>query len=146
MASTRWRACTELGAPALHTATLRRSWDDSYISEYGELPVLAYVKETYDATVAIALAAEAAGSADGAAIRDQLRNIAGAPGDPIPGTPDGIADALGLLGEGMDIDYQGTSGVLEWDEHGDLRRGYIGIWRFTAEGRIEDLESVAYGG
>ena len=122
------------------------SWDDAYIAEYGELPVLAYVKETYDATVAIALAAEAAGSVDGAAIRDRLREIAESPGDPIPGTPDGIADALGLLGEGKDIDYKGTSGVLEWDEHGDLRRGYIGIWRFTEGGRIEDLESIAYGG
>ena len=121
-------------------------WDGSYIAAYGELPVLAYVKETYDATVAIALAAQAAGSADGAAIRDQLRNIAGAPGDPILGTPDGIADALALLGEGKDIDYKGTSGVLEWDEHGDLRRGFIGVWRFTADGRIEDLESIAYGG
>ena len=122
------------------------SWDDSYISEYGELPVLAYVKETYDATVAIALAAEAAGSVDGEAIRDRLREIVESPGDPIPGTHDGIADALALLGEGKDIDYKGTSGVLEWDEHGDLRRGFIGVWRFTEDGRIEDLESIAYGG
>ena len=29
---------------------------------------------------------------------------------------------------------------------GDLRRGFIGVWRFTADGRIEDLESIAYGG
>ena len=119
-------------------------WDDSYIAAYGELPVLAYVKETYDATVAIALAAQAAGSVDGAAIRDRFRNIAESPGDPIPGTPDGIADAIALLGEGKDIDYKGTSGVLEWDEHGDLRRGFIGVWRFTADGRIEDIESVAF--
>ena len=41
------------------------AWDDAYIAVYGELPVLAYVKETYDATVAIALAAQAAGSIDG---------------------------------------------------------------------------------
>ena len=120
------------------------SWDDAYIAAYGELPVLAYVKETYDATVAIALAAEAAGSVDGEAIRDQLRGIAEPPGDFIPGTPDGVADALALLGEGKDIDYKGTSGVLEWDEHGDLRRGFIGVWRFTEGGRIEDWESIAY--
>ena len=122
------------------------SWDDAYIAAYGELPVLAYVKETYDATVAIALAAEAAGSVDGEAIRDQLRGIAESPGNPIPGTPAGVADALALLGEGKDIDYEGTSGVLEWDEHGDVRRGFVGVWRFTADGRIEDLESIPYGG
>ena len=120
------------------------AWDDAYIAAYGALPVLAYVKETYDATVAIALAAQAAGSVDGEAIRGQLRDIAGPPGDRIPGTPDGIADALERLAEGQDIDYDGTSGVLEWDEHGDVRRGYIGVWRFTPDGRIEDLESIPY--
>lgn len=121
-----------------------QAWDDAYITVYGELPVLAYVKETYDATVAIALAAQAAGSVDGEAIRDQLRDIAGPPGETIPGTPDGIADALERLAEGQDIDYEGTSGVLEWDEHGDARRGYIGVWRFTPDGGIEDLESIPY--
>ena len=34
---------------------------------------------------------------------------------------------------------------LDWDEHGDLVRGHIGIWRFTADERIEDLDAVAYG-
>ncbi len=121
------------------------AWDDAYIAVYGELPVLSYVKETYDATVAIALAAEAAGSLDGEAIRDELRNIAGPPGEAIPGTPDGIADTLEGLRAGGDIDYDGTSGVLEWDEHGDVRRGYIGVWRFTPDGGIEDLESIPYG-
>ncbi len=122
-----------------------QAWDDAYIAVYGALPVLAYVKETYDATVAIALAAQAAGSIDGEVIRDQLRNIAGPPGSRIPSTPDGIADGLTKLADGGDIDYDGTSGVLEWDEHGDVRRGYIGVWRFTVDGRIEDLESIPYG-
>ena len=74
-----------------------------------------------------------------------MRDIAGPPGEIIAGTPDGIADALERLAEGQDIDYDGTSGVLEWDEHGDVRRGYIGVWRFTPDGRIEDLESIPYG-
>ena len=132
-------------ARAPHSAA-SEAWDNSYIDEYGELPVLAYVKETYDATIAIALAAQAAGTVDGEAIRDQLRVIAGPPGDSIPATPDGVADALERLGEGGDIDYAGTSGVMEWDEHGDVRRGYVGVWRFTADGGIEDLESIPYGG
>ena len=40
------------------------AWEASFMTEYGELPVLAYVKETYDATVALALAAQAAGSVE----------------------------------------------------------------------------------
>ena len=47
------------------------AWEEAFVGEYGVLTVLAYVKETYDATIALALAAQAAGSIDGAAIRDQ---------------------------------------------------------------------------
>ena len=72
-------------------------WEAAYIAEYGELPVLAYVKETYDATVALALAAQAAGSVDGTAIRDHLREIAGPPGVTVLGTPSGWHTAYRCL-------------------------------------------------
>ena len=119
-------------------------WEAAYIAEYGELPVLAYVKETYDATVALALAAQAAGSVDGTAIRDHLREIAGPPGVTVLGTPSGVAHGLSLLAEGSDIDFDGAASTLDWDENGDLRRGHIGTWRFTSDGRIEELDTVAY--
>ena len=119
-------------------------WEAAYIAEYGGLPVLAYVKETYDATVALALAAQAAGSVDGAAIRDHLREIAGPPGRTVLGTPAGVADGLSLLADGRDIDFDGAASTLDWDENGDLRRGHIGTWRFTSDERIEDLDTVSY--
>ena len=81
-------------------------WEAAFVAEYGALPVLAYVKETYDATVALALAAQAAGSVDGAAIRDRLREIAGPPGVTVLGTPSGVADGLALLAEGRKIDFE----------------------------------------
>ena len=56
------------------------AWETAYRAEYGSLPAYAYVKETYDATVALALAAQAAGSVEGAAIRDRLRAIGSGPG------------------------------------------------------------------
>ncbi len=120
-------------------------WEAAFISEYGELPVLAYVKETYDATVALALATQAAGSVDGAAIRDHLRVVAGPPGRTVLGTPSGVAEGLSLLAEGRDVDFDGAASTLDWDENGDLRRGHIGTWRFTSDERIEELETVAYG-
>ena len=39
-------------------------WERAFLDEHGELPAFAYVKETYDAVIAIALAAEAAGVAE----------------------------------------------------------------------------------
>ena len=119
-------------------------WEASFVAEYGALPVLAYVKETYDATVALALAAQAAGSVDGDAIRDHLRGIAGPPGVTVLGTPGGVAEGLALLSEGREIDFDGAASTLDWDENGDLRRGHIGTWRFTSDGRIEELDTVSY--
>ena len=120
------------------------AWEASFMTEYGDLPVLAYVKETYDATVALALAAQAAGSVEGAAIRDRLREISGPPGRAVPGTAEGAADALSMLAEGRDIDFDGAANTLDWDENGDLLRGHIGTWRFTSDERIEELDSVFY--
>ena len=134
------------GSAQAPPSAMTEAWNDDYIAVYGELPVLAHVKEAYDATAAILLAAEAAGTVDGEAIRDQLRNIAGPPGQSIPGSANGIADALAMLAAGENIDYDGTAGSLEWDANGDVIRGYTGIWRFTPEGEIEDVESVAFGG
>ena len=73
------------GAPAPDNAATA-AWEASFEAEYGALPQSTYVKETYDATVALALAAQAAGNLDGAAIRDQLRAIGSPPGEIIMGT------------------------------------------------------------
>ena len=123
----------------------QEAWNRAYRHAYGELPVTPYVRETYDAAIAIALAAEAAGSVDGAAIRDQLRAVGAAPGEAVIAGAAGVARALEVLASGGDVDYEGASVSLDWDANGDLLRGHIGIWRFTRDERIEDLEAVAYG-
>ena len=120
------------------------AWEESFLAEFGELPVMTYVRETYDATVALALAAQAAGSLDGAAIRDHLRDVGGRPGQVVLGTAAGVADALRLLADGEEVDYEGVASSVDWDEHGDLRRGHIEVWRFTPDGRIETVETVLF--
>ena len=121
-----------------------RAWDAAYISEHGALPVLAYVREAYDATVALALAAQAARSVDGAAIRDRLRAVGAAPGAIVTAGPRGVADALRILAEGGEIDYEGAAVTMDWDENGDLRRGHVGIWHFTRDERVEEVGAVPY--
>ncbi|MCE2493534.1 MAG: ABC transporter substrate-binding protein [Alphaproteobacteria bacterium] len=121
------------------------AWEAAYVDEHGALPVLAYVKEAYDATVVLALAAQAAGRLDGAAIRDRLRAVGGGPGTVVTAGPRGVADALRILAEGGEVDYEGASGSMDWDGNGDLRRGHVGIWRFTGDERIEDVEAVPFG-
>ena len=120
------------------------AWEAGWRAAHGELPQSAYVKESYDAAIALGLAAQGAGSLDGAAIRDQLRAIGSAPGEQALAGPRGVAEALRLLREGEAIDYEGASVPLDWDEHGDLARGHIGVWRYTADGRIEDLSAEPF--
>ena len=120
------------------------AWDAAFVAAYGRLPEYAYVRATYDATVALALAAQAAGSVDGAAIRDQLRGVGSGPGAVIAPTAEGVAEALRILGEGGAVDYEGAATTMDWDANGDLRSGHIGVWRFTDDGRVEDLQSVQF--
>ncbi len=120
------------------------AWEAAWLAEYGALPVLAYVKEAYDATIALALAAQAAGRVDGDAVRDRLRAVGSAPGTVVYAGPRGVADALRTLADGGEIDYEGASGSMDWDANGDLRRGHIGIWRFTEDERVEEVRAVPF--
>ena len=120
------------------------AWGAAYAAEYGEATTSSYVKEAYDATIALALAAQAAGGVGGALIRDQLRAVGGAPGRVITADPASIADGLRVLAEGGEVDYEGAATTLDWDENGDLLRGHVGVWRFTEDERIEDLSSMPF--
>lgn len=82
------------------------AWEAAFLAEFGELPVTTYLRETYDATVALALAAQAARSLDGAAIRDHLRDIGGAAGQVVLGTAAGVAGGLRLLTDGREVDCE----------------------------------------
>lgn len=116
------------------------AWTRAYLDEHDGPPGLPYVKAAYDATIALALAAEAARSADGSAIRDQLRSIGAAPGLVVIPETASLAAGLEALRAGADVDYQGAAGTLDWDQHGDSAHGYVGIWEFGEDGSIVDLE------
>ena len=65
--------------------------------------------ESYDAAALIMLAMQAAGSAESADFKDQVMNVANAPGEQI--FPGELAKALQILADGGDIDYVGASAV-----------------------------------
>ena len=129
-------------APGTESALL---WESAFIEEFERPYGFPYTKQAYDAVIAFALAAEAAQSTDGAAIRDQLRRIGAAPGQVVLADVGSIRLGLIAAAAGEDIDYEGAAQSLEWDERGDLARGYVGIWRFTREGGIEDTGVIPYG-
>lgn len=121
---------TAAGAPETESgAAFEAAWE----AAYGELPALPYLKELYDAVYVISLAAEQADSVDAAAIRDALREVANAPGTVInPGT-EGWQAAVAAIDAGEDIDYEGASGTVEFDENGDITQGVIEVWQVEGE-------------
>jgi branched-chain amino acid transport system substrate-binding protein len=65
--------------------------------------------ESYDAAALIALAMQAAGSADRGAFASKVMEVANAPGEPIG--PGELGKGLQILADGGDVDYVGASAV-----------------------------------
>ena len=115
---------------------------DGYTAMWGQPPPanVSYVPSVYDATISLALAAQAAQSTEGPEIRDQLRGISDGQGMNL--TAAQLAAALGALERGQDIDFDGAVSSLDWDEHGDITRFTIGVWQFGADGEVEILRRI----
>jgi ABC-type branched-subunit amino acid transport system substrate-binding protein len=92
-----------------------------------------YGPESYDATVLIALAAYAANSTDGVEISKYLRQVSGGSGKGEKVTT--FADGAKLLAEGKQIDYDGASGPVTFDENGDPTEATIGIYQYGADNK-----------
>jgi branched-chain amino acid transport system substrate-binding protein len=80
-----------------------------------------YTAESYDAAAILALAMQAAGSADRAGIIANIANVANAPGEII--LPGEIAKGLTILANGGQVNYEGASNV-EFDANGDPAGSY----------------------
>ena len=68
-----------------------------------------FVAEAYDASALIMLAMQAAGSSDSQSFKDNVFDVANAPGEKI--YPGELGKALGILADGGDIDYVGATAV-----------------------------------
>jgi len=77
--------------------------------------------ESYDAAAIIALAVQAAGSADRTAIRDNVMSVVNAPGEKI--LPGQLGKAMEILSSGGDIDYVGATNV-EFSDVGETFGSY----------------------
>lgn len=96
----------------------------------------AYAGESYDAVNLIALASEAAGSVEGTEIAKQLESV----------SKDGtkcfdFAGCVTLLRNGEDIDYDGISGPVSFNEKGDPTEAAIGIYEYDAENKPQPSRS-----
>ncbi len=83
----------------------------------------------YDCPVIIALAAEVAGTDDPTVFVDEINGVTR------DGTKcDTYASCLALVADGVDIDYDGASGVLDFVDAGEPGAGYYDVYTFGADG------------
>jgi len=111
----------------------------AYTAEFGEAPPLPFIINAYDGVAVVGLAAYAAiqKGLDPTAenIRDNLRAVAGPPGEVI--LPGEFAKAFELLADGKKINYEGAAGSVDFDKYGDVVTP-IEIWTYKG-GTIETI-------
>jgi len=114
--------------PGLDVSTLG-DFTDKLLSVDPNLTDYSYAAESYDAVVLLSLAAYAANSTDGVEMAKYLRQVSGGSGDgeKVSTYEEGVA----LLDEGKQIDYDGPSGPITFDEHGDPTEATIGIYEYN---------------
>jgi len=114
--------------PGLDVSTLG-DFTDELLAVDPNLTDYSYAAESYDAVVLLSLAAYAANSTDGVEMAKYLRQVSGGSGDgeKVSTYEEGVA----LLDEGKQIDYDGPSGPITFDEHGDPTEATIGIYEYN---------------
>jgi neutral amino acid transport system substrate-binding protein len=122
------------------TGPAYQKFNDAYMAKYGT-ETTTFTANTYDAAAVIALAIEKAGSVDGTAIRDNIRAVANPPGVEVTD----IGEGLMLIREGKDINYQGASGDVNFDDNGDITTAYYAKWQVAENGSVEWGDSIDLG-
>jgi len=108
----------------------------AFEDEYGEEPT-SWSAYAYDCVINAALAIQAADEFTGAALQDTVREVSRPSGEQVST----FEDAHAILAEGgsaSDVDYQGVSGPIDFDENGDP----VGFLQIVT---VEDHEYVDAG-
>ncbi len=95
-----------------------------------------YSAESYDAVILTALAAQQGESDDPNTIRDNLQSVSEG-GEKC----ETFADCITLIKAGTDIDYDGPSGPITFDDNGDPSEAYIGVYQYGADNKYAPLNA-----
>ena len=114
---------------------------EQFKSEYGSEPGV-FTSQAFDATAVCLLANAAAGKNEGAAIAEQMRNVANPGGEEI--TPSNLADGLKKAAEGTEIQYKGASSAVDFDKNGDLKAATYEYFGFKQGGGIETVDEIKF--
>jgi len=103
------------------------------------LTVFSYSAESYDGTVLLALAALQGKATDGTTLKDNLQSVSEGGEKCMT-----FADCAKLIAAGTDIDYDGLSGPITFDENGDPTEAYVSVYKY-GKGNTTSFEEQVYG-
>lgn len=126
-------------APSAGGAALK-DFQQKYTAQYKRSPKV-YDPNTWDAAALMVLAAETAKSSTGKAIKGTLREVANPPGEEVTD----ICQALALVREDREINYQGASGTVDLNDQGDVTGSYD-IWTIQPDGVLKVVGAIAITG
>ena len=125
-------------APGAFSGTAPDAFERLYTQAPGPARNL-FDSTVFDDVILCYLGAVAAGSSEGADIADSITDVTGPPGTKY--TFEQLPQAIEALQNGDDIDYEGASGPIDWDENGDLTRYVYDIQQFK-NGKLVKLDTV----
>ncbi|MEU6710917.1 ABC transporter substrate-binding protein [Nonomuraea sp. NPDC046802] len=105
----------------------------------GELAEYTYATESYDALILIALAAEAGKDDSGTSIAAHLVEVSKT-GERCTS----FKQCADLLRAGEDIDYDGVSGPVDFNDVGDPTVATIGIYQYGADNTFDAAKAIEY--
>jgi branched-chain amino acid transport system substrate-binding protein len=118
-------------------AELTSDFRDRMLKVDKKLTEFTYGPESYDATMLSALAAVAAKDDSGESIASQLQAVS------TGGTPcTAFKECADMLEQGEDIDYNGVSGDIEFNDTGSPSSATIGIFQYGPDNTYSNLSYV----
>lgn len=115
-------------------------FQQAYQAKFKRQPKI-YDPNTWDAAALIVLAAEAAKSPTGNALKAQILEVANPPGEVVTD----VCQALTLIRAGKPINFQGASGSVDLKPLGDVTGSYD-IWTIAPTGQIQTVGAIAITG
>ncbi|MBV0903147.1 ABC transporter substrate-binding protein [Haloarcula salina] len=118
------------------------TFTEQFTSEFDYEEPGVFTSQAYDATAVQILANLLAGENDGQAIRDHMRVVANPGGDAYG--PSELPAAVEAAAAGENIQYEGASSTVNFDENGDMASAQYQVFGFQDGGGIETLNTVDF--
>ncbi|EMA53957.1 ABC transporter substrate-binding protein [Halococcus thailandensis] len=130
-----------VGTAPIAAGPAKQFFTKSFKDEFGNEPGV-FTSQAYDATAVQMLAIAAAGENTGSAVQQNMASVANPGGAEV--TPENLAEGIGMAANGDDINYQGASSSVNFDDNGDMQSVGYEIFSYTEGGDIEQQDTVEF--